>query len=77
MSKKYRSAFAKFRSEVAPNHLETGRYEGVNGEHRLWKLCDQITVESEMHVIIFCPMYENVHIDNKPLNQVTVPKYLD
>ncbi len=29
MSKKYRSAFAKFRSGVAPICIETGRYEGM------------------------------------------------
>ncbi len=29
MSKKYRSAFAKFRCGVAPVRIETGRYEGM------------------------------------------------
>jgi hypothetical protein len=61
MPKKYRSAFAKFKSGVAPISLETGIYEQVNEEDMVCQLCYQTTVESEMHVILFCSKYDNLH----------------
>ncbi len=43
------------------NSSVTGRYEGVNEEDRLCQLCDQLTVESDMYVILVCPMYNTLH----------------
>ncbi len=37
------------------------RYEGVIEEDQLCQLCDQLTVESGMHAILFCSMYEKLH----------------
>ncbi len=55
----HRSAFAKFRCGVAPLRLETGRYEGIPLDSRLCFNClDQI--ESEMHVIFECSLYNDI-----------------
>ena len=60
MPKKYRSAFAKFRCGVAPLRLETGRYEGLKEEERQCILCENNDIESELHVIMCCPVYANI-----------------
>ncbi len=61
MSKKYRSAFAKFRYGVAPIRIETGRYEGLEEKDRICLLCDHNIIKSEYHVIMSCPVYNELH----------------
>ena len=41
MSKKHRSAMAKFRCCVAPIKLETGRYNGTPVNNRICEMCDE------------------------------------
>ncbi len=60
MSKKYRSAFAKFRRGVAPIRIETGRYEGMEEKGRICLLCDHNIIESECHVSMSCPAYNEL-----------------
>ncbi len=58
----HRSAFAKFRSGTAPIRLETGRYEHIPVNERSCFYCLQsnnVVVESEMHVITECPLYDD------------------
>ena len=59
-SKKYRSAYAKFRCGVAPIKIETGRYGAnrVPPEECLCMECSRI--EDEFHVIMQCPLYDDV-----------------
>ncbi len=56
----YRSAYAKFRCGVAPIRLETGRYENLPVERRLCTLCNNQCVEDEKHVILNCPIYDDL-----------------
>ncbi len=61
--KRYRSAYAKFRCGVAPLKIETCRY-GLNRlpvEQRVCEECD--LVEDEFHVLMICPLYENIRTD--------------
>jgi len=60
MSKRPRSALAKFRCGVAPLRLETGRYTRTPEEERLCSLCDLNEVESEEHCLIRCELYPDI-----------------
>ncbi len=55
-----RSAMAKMRCGVAPICLETGLYEGLTEQERICPVCDMDEIESEIHVIIFCPLYDDI-----------------
>ena len=56
---RYRSAFAKFRCDVAPLQIETCRYENKNVNERVCFIChDQI--EDEKHVLLECPLYADL-----------------
>ena len=58
-TKKYRSAYAKFRCGVAPLKIETGRYavNRVPVEEWLCEACN--SVEDEFHVLTKCPLYRD------------------
>ena len=58
MSRKHRSAMAKFRCGVAPIKLETGRYTGTPVNERLCEFCDIGAIEDEFHVIVNCTKYD-------------------
>ena len=62
MSKSHRSAYAKFRSGVAPIRIETGRYERLDYSDRTCYNCAG-EVESEMHVFLYCPVYQTLRED--------------
>jgi hypothetical protein len=55
-----RSALAKFRGGVAPIRLETGRYEGLQEHERLCPFCKDC-VESEIHTLLQCTAYIDLH----------------
>jgi hypothetical protein len=62
MSRTDRSALAKFRCGTAPIRIETGRYQQVPVDQRLCPFaCAQ--VESEVHVLIDCHIYEALRSD--------------
>ncbi len=48
------------RCGVAPIRLETGRYEGLTEQERICTVCNMDEIESEMHVIICCPLYNDI-----------------
>ncbi len=50
---------AKFRAGVAPLRLETGRYDNTDEADRVCFQCADI-IESEEHVILHCPLYDDV-----------------
>ena len=56
----HRSAFSKFRLGVAPIRIETGRYEGLNVESRVCPFCNNNSVESELHVMFNCNVYNDL-----------------
>ena len=59
MPRGHRSAFAKFRTGTAPLKIETGRYEGKKECERICPFCSD-SVEDEVHVMMVCPMYEDI-----------------
>ena len=59
MQRNHRSAFAKFRMGVAPLRIETGRYERLEEEQRVCFNCGD-TIESEEHVLLECPLYQQI-----------------
>ena len=56
---RHRSAFAKFRTGVAPLRIETGRYEGIPEIDRSCIFYED-SVEDEIHVLLECPLYNEV-----------------
>ena len=54
-----RSSIAKFRIGIAPLRLETGRYEGLAVNQQTGFNCNE-NVESEQHVLLKCPLYEDL-----------------
>ena len=58
--RRQRSAFAKFRCGVAPLRLETGRCENIQVNERLCLLCSDREIESEAHVLLHCPLYNDL-----------------
>jgi hypothetical protein len=59
MPLKYRSAYAKFRCEVASLRVETGRYERKTVHERTCLYCTNC-VEDEFHVLMQCPLYADL-----------------
>ena len=60
-SVRYRGALAKFRTGTAPLRIETGRYELLPVNERRCFNCN--AVEDELHVLIHCPLYEDIRCD--------------
>ena len=58
--KKFRSAYAKFRSGVAPINIELCRYglARIPVEERVCSHCNE--VEDESHVLMYCPLYDDI-----------------
>ena len=59
MPQSHRSAFAKFRTGVAPLRIEMGRYEGLHQSQRVCPFCPDF-VEDEYHVIFDCNLYNEL-----------------
>ncbi len=57
MSRYKRSIFAKFRCGILPLQLEIGRFRGQAEHERICQLCGN-DVESEIHFLFECPMYD-------------------
>ena len=62
LSRKRRSALAKFRSGTAPIGVELGRYNGTPYEERLCFHCNN-SIEDEYHVLFHCPLYHDIRQD--------------
>ena len=61
-----RSLLTRFRAGVSPLRIETGRYEangsgtrGIPAHDRIC-LCCGLGVESELHMFIDCPLYDEI-----------------
>ena len=53
----FRLAFCKFRCGVAPPRIETGRFENLPVDERKCCVCND--VETEIHVILYSPLYDD------------------
>jgi hypothetical protein len=58
--RRHRSALGKFRCGVAPLRVETGRYTGIPVDLRHCVLCNNGSIEDEIHVFIECKAYTNI-----------------
>ena len=56
----HRKAYAQFRCGVAPIRLETGRFERLPLQQRTCEHCDNQSIETEEHVLLVCPLYEDL-----------------
>ena len=57
MSRKARSLISQIRLGILPLEIEVGRFRGVSPEDRLCQNCNMGVVESEVHFICECPLY--------------------
>ena len=60
MSVAMRDSMAKFRSGTAPIHLETGRYMNIREADRLCLICNQGTIENELHTLTECAAFTDI-----------------
>jgi len=60
MSRQARSLFAQFRHGILPLKIETGRFKNLDVEERVCELCQLGVVESEIHFLCKCPLYDNI-----------------
>lgn len=74
MSRSHRSALACFRCGTAPLKIETGRYEGLPVEQRTCLFCDG-SVEDEQHVLIACPLYNDIREDLFTSTELLCPEF--
>ena len=58
MTRSQRSLIAKLRLGILPINIETGRYSGLPRDERFCPLCSNNEVESEAHVMLYCPLYD-------------------
>ena len=71
----HRAAFAKFRCGVAPIRIETGRFENLDVSQRLCHFCN--AVEDETHVILDCPLYEDLRNTLFSKASIVMPNFID
>ena len=80
MSRKARSLISQIRLGIFPLEIEVGRFRGVSPEDRLCQNCNMGVVESEVHFICECPLYNDLrHVMNNtyifPLNATMSDKF--
>lgn len=63
LSRQRRSALAKFRCGVAPLAIETGRYTNTPVDSRYCTLCNNDSIESEAHVLLYCDIYVDIRAE--------------
>ena len=60
VSRKARSLISQIRLGILPLEIEVGRFRGVSPEDRLCQNCNMGVVESEVHFICECPLYNDL-----------------
>jgi hypothetical protein len=58
LSRSHRAALARFRAGVPLINVELGRYRNLPLDQRRCVVCN--TIEDECHVLLDCPVYENI-----------------
>ena len=56
----HRKYLAMFRSGCLPLEVELGRRDGTPLDKRFCKMCFQNVVEDEIHILLKCPLYDDV-----------------
>ena len=62
-SKHERSTMAQFRCGILPLRIETGRYVNEPLDERLCTMCDAGQIESEIHFLLDCKLYDEIRRD--------------
>ena len=57
MSKQQRSLLARFRCGILQLRIETDRFTNIKLENRICQLCEENTVEDELHFLCQCTVY--------------------
>ena len=56
----YKRALTRFRVSSHDLEIEKGRYDNVQPEHRICKLCNGGKIENEYHFLLVCPVYIDI-----------------
>ena len=80
VSRKARSLISQIRLGILPLEIEVGRFRGVSPKDRLCQNCNMGVVESEVHFICECPLYNDLRhaMNNKfifPVNATMSDKF--
>jgi hypothetical protein len=59
LTRSQRSFIARLRLGVLPINVEVGRYNATPREQRLCTICKNKEVEDEMHILFYCPAYND------------------
>ncbi len=54
-----KSLLSQYRYGILPLEIETGRYRGLDREHRICTLCNEGMIEDQIHFTFKCPIYDN------------------
>ena len=63
MPKWQRSILAQFRAGILPLEVEIGRYQNIELQNRICKICSLSEVEDEIHFLCQCPFYNELRTD--------------
>ena len=58
LSSSERSLLAQIRLGILPLHIETGRFNNIDRDERLCKICNNGEIEDELHFLFNCSTYE-------------------
>ena len=76
---KYRKCLAKIRCSNHKLSIEAGRYEGIDSQERLCRLCQRINifdVEDECHFLLFCPLYNELRATYIPTVEASPESFI-
>ncbi len=68
----HRAILAKFRSGILPLSIETGHFQNIPSEFRLYAMCNDTVSEDETHFIFYCNQYNDLR---EYLYEKICPKY--
>ena len=57
-----KSLLSQYRYGILPLEIETGRYKGIDREHRVCTLCDNEVVEDQVHFAFHCSAYNHLRV---------------
>jgi len=71
--RKYRHAYAQLRSGFHELEIEKGRYNNTPIADRLCKICYLDQVENELHIILICPLFDDLRRRYIAIDSITTP----